>query len=441
MVVSYGRIRAIALPILTSLLIETLIGVTDTAFLGRVGEVELGASALGGVYYMAIFMVGFGFSTGAQILIARRNGEGNVRAIGPIVQQGVLFLLLVAGVVFCLSRLCTPRLLHHMIGSEAVWRASVDYMQWRVYGFFFSFVAIMMRAFYIGTTSTRVLTLNAVVMLLCNAGLNYLLIFGHCGLPALGIAGAAIASSAAELVSALYFLLHARFRVDHRRYGLFVFSGWHPRLLGRMLSVSVWTMLQSFLSVVSWFLFFAAIEHLGERPLAVTNIVRSISGLLFMFVSTFGATVNTLTGNLMGEGRVGDVMPTVRRTIALCMGLLLPLVALFFAVPQVVLRIYTDDPALIAASVGALRVMVTAYVVTTPAVILFSAVSGTGNTRAAFLIELAPLALYIAYVGWMVFGVRADVMWCWSAEHVYALGLLLVTGLYLRFASWQNKRI
>ena len=91
---TYKQIWLITYPILISLLMENLIGLTDTAFLGRVGEVELGASALAGVYYMAIFMIGFGFSIGAQILIARRNGEKAYADIGPLLQQGILFLLL-----------------------------------------------------------------------------------------------------------------------------------------------------------------------------------------------------------------------------------------------------------------------------------------------------------------------------------------------------------
>ena len=74
-----GEIWKVAYPILISLIMEQLIGMTDTAFMGRVGEVELGASAIAGVYYLAIFMLGFGFSIGSQILIARRNGEGNIR--------------------------------------------------------------------------------------------------------------------------------------------------------------------------------------------------------------------------------------------------------------------------------------------------------------------------------------------------------------------------
>ena len=67
---TYKQIWTIAYPILISLIMEQLIGMTDTAFLGRVGEIELGASAIAGVYYLAIFMMAFGFSIGAQILHA-----------------------------------------------------------------------------------------------------------------------------------------------------------------------------------------------------------------------------------------------------------------------------------------------------------------------------------------------------------------------------------
>ena len=89
---SYGRIWKIAYPILISLVMEQLIGMTDTAFLGRVGEIEIGASALAGVYYMVIFMLGLGFSIGVQIIIGRRNGEGSYRMAGEAFWQGLYFL-------------------------------------------------------------------------------------------------------------------------------------------------------------------------------------------------------------------------------------------------------------------------------------------------------------------------------------------------------------
>ena len=70
------EILTIAYPILISLVMEQAIGMTDTAFLGRVGEIELGASAIAGVYYIAIFMIGFGFSIGSQILYRFADTDG-----------------------------------------------------------------------------------------------------------------------------------------------------------------------------------------------------------------------------------------------------------------------------------------------------------------------------------------------------------------------------
>lgn len=118
---THKQIWVITFPILVSLLMEHLINMTDTAFLGRVGEVELGASALAGVYYMAIYMLAFGFSIGAQILIGRRNGEGNYKDIGPIFIQGVLFLVGLATLMFTVSRIYTPSVLRSVIDSEQVY--------------------------------------------------------------------------------------------------------------------------------------------------------------------------------------------------------------------------------------------------------------------------------------------------------------------------------
>ena len=75
-----------------SILIEQLINITDAIFLGHVGEIELGASALAGIWYLAIYMLGFGFSIGLQVVIARRNGEQQYSETGRTFFQGLLFL-------------------------------------------------------------------------------------------------------------------------------------------------------------------------------------------------------------------------------------------------------------------------------------------------------------------------------------------------------------
>lgn len=438
---SYKEIWLITYPILTSLIMEQLIGMTDTAFLGRVGEIELGASALAGVYYLIIFMMGFGFSIGAQILIGRRNGEGNYKQIGAIFYQGVLFLLFLAAIMFVLSQLLSPIILKDIIQSDDVFQATVSYINWRVHGFFFSFIGVMFRAFFVGTTQTKTLTLNSIVMVLSNVVFNYILIFGKFGVPALGIAGAAIGSSLAELVSVLFFIIYTCRKIDYRKYGLNHFSGLQAGTLKRIFNVSLWTMIQNCLSMSTWFLFFIAVEHLGERSLAITNIIRNVSAFPFMTTVAFASTGSTLISNLIGSGNIQYVQGTVKQILRMTYGFVLPMALLFAIFPNAVLRIYTDSPALIHASIPALWVLCSAYLLQIPGNIYFQAVSGTGNTRSALLLEAITLLIYVGYVLYMIFYLKVDVAWCWTTEHVYGGFIFLFSWLYMKKGKWQSKRI
>lgn len=89
---TYKNIWLINFPVMMSILIEQLINITDAIFLGHVGEIELGASALAGIWYLAIYMLGFGFSIGLQVVIARRNGEQQYSETGRTFFQGLFFL-------------------------------------------------------------------------------------------------------------------------------------------------------------------------------------------------------------------------------------------------------------------------------------------------------------------------------------------------------------
>lgn len=439
--ISYKKIWLMTYPILISLLMEYLIGLTDTAFLGRVGEVELGASAIAGVYYLAIFMPAFGFSIGAQILMARRNGEERETEIGPLFQQGVLFLTALALLMFFVSKYVSPWLLRPLIHSHQVYDAAISYLDWRIYGFFFSFNASMFRAFYVAITRTRTLTWNSIVMVLTNVVLNYVLVFGKFGFPALGIAGSAIASSIAELVSLLFFVFATAGKSKLKLYGLYRFVGFSFELLMQVFRVSIWTMIQAFVSMSTWFIFFVAVEQLGERPLAISNIVRSISSMLFMLVNSFASTVNSLVSNLMGAGQSDQVMRLNWKVVRLCYLILLPLMALIAVFPKAVLGIYTDNVDLIAASVPSLWVMVSVYFLFIPGIILFNTVSGTGNTRAALFLELGTLFFYALYTFYVVVWLKADVAVCWTTEHAYSIVLLLFLYFYLKKANWRAKKI
>lgn len=435
------QICHIAYPILISLLMEQMIGMTDTAFLGRVGEVELGASAIAGIFYIVIFMVAFGFSIGAQILMARRNGEGEYREIGKLFYHGIYFQCIMAVVMFVLSFFFSPIILKRIIASPEIYDAAISYLHWRVFGALFSFNAVMFRAFFLSTTQTKTLTLNSIVMVLSNVVFNYLLIFGNCGFPKLGIAGAAIGSSLAELVSLLFFIIYTHYRIDLRKYGLNRIPRFRMATLRRMLSVSLWTMIQNCLSLSTWFLFFLYIEHLGKEPLAITNIIRSVSGILFMMVSAFASTCGAIVSNLIGAGHADAVPSIIRRHIRLAYLFVAPLAVFFCLFPELIVSIYTDIKPLHSASVESLWVMTSSYIVSVPAFIYFQAMSGTGNTRTALALESTALVIYTIYITCLILILRMDVAICWTSEYVYSTCILLFCYLYIKRGHWQLKKI
>lgn len=431
----------VSYPIFLSLLAQNIINVTDTAFLGRVGEVELGASALGGLYYICCFTIAFGFSVGSQILMARRNGERKYSDIGPVMIQGIIFLSVVALIIFFLSRLFAGNIIGALISSEVIGQATNEFLDLRVFGFFFSFVNVMFRAFFIGITRTKVLTLNAIVMAGINVVLDYLLIFGHAGFPAMGIKGAAIASVLAEIASILFFLIYTRYTVDSKKYGLARFRSFDFGLLKRVLNISVFTMIQHFLSMGTFFIFFLIVERLGQRELAIANIVRSVYIVMFIPVNSLSTTANSFVSNAIGAGYTAQVISIIRKIARLSffiMGIFVLLVCTF---PRLIVSIYTNDPGLIEASIPSLYVISVAMLLSSISNVVFNGVSGTGNTRSALAMEMLTLLFYCAHLYLMGAILRMPVHLCFTTEIVYFLFLMTFSIFYLKKANWQNKQI
>ena len=438
---SYRNIWRVAYPILISLVMEQMIGLTDTAFLGRVGEIELGASAIAIVYYMVLFMIGFGFSLGAQIIIGRRNGEGSFKETGKIFWNGLYFVLALSGLIIFLSEMFSPWLMRLMVSSESIYEAALSYVRWRLPGMVFAFVTAMFRAFYVGTTQTKTLTLNSVVMVLSNILFNWILIFGKFGCPALGITGAAVGSSLAELVSLIFFVAYTRMRCDRTKYGLEKAARFDGAELKGMMPVCSWTMIQNTISISTWFIFFLYIEHLGERALAISNITRSVSGLIWVVLQAFSATCSTLVSNIIGEGHQEKVISLVKRILKLSYGIVSALIICFCLFPEAIARIYTDIPSLVTASVPAIVVICSSYFLNVGGQIFFLAVSGTGSTKTAFKLEMVALTFYMVYCTVIIGMLKLDVAVCWTAEHVYAGVLLICSWWYIRSGRWKNRSI
>lgn len=434
------HIIKISYPIFLSLLAQNIIQVIDTAFLGRVGEVELGASALAGIFYIGVFTLGFGYSMGSQILIGRRNGEGNYHQISDIVVQGVIVLIPAALLLIPIMHFISNSWLPLLFESEEITIAVNNYLDWRFYGLVFAFINTMFRAFYIGIAGTKILTLNAVIMAMTNVLFDYLLIFGKFGFPEMGIAGAAIASVISELVSTLFFLFYTLKTVDLDKYG-FKKIKIHLAVVRQVLSISVFMMMQYMLSILVWMLFFVFIEKLGERPLAISNIVRSFYTILILPAQALGTATNTMVSNTIGAGRHNEVLKLLGRVSKISLSITAVIIAMVLLFPRALIQIYTNDPLLISQTVAPMYVLLTLLPIFSVGAILFNAVSGTGNTKTALIFELFTLTFYLSYMWWIIVYLRSSVALSWTSEHVYWFFLLIFSFFYLRYGKWQNKKL
>ncbi|WP_294080918.1 MATE family efflux transporter [Proteiniphilum sp. UBA5384] len=438
---SNKHIVKISAPILLSLLAQNIIQVIDTAFLGRVGEVELGASALAGVIYIALYTLGFGFSMGAQILIGRRNGEKNYDKIGDIVIQGSIFLLIPAILLIPLVRYGSVHWLPLIFESADVANAVIEYLQWRVFGIVFAFVNLMFRAFYIGTARTRVLTVNAVVMAVANVIFDYGLIFGKLGMPEMGMAGAGIASVIAEFTSFVFLLLYTRKTVNPEKYG-FNKIGFQWPVIKKVLDISIFMMVQYLFSIGTWMLFFVFIEnYMGERSLAVTNIVRSFYTIFTIPSNALGSVASTLVSNTIGAGKKEEVPDLIKRILYISLGVMAAVIVLVSIFPRTMIRIYTDDPSLVSDTVLPLYVLISSLPIYSMGTVLFNSVSGTGNTRTALKFEIVTLVFYLSYMWFVIIYMGFSVAVAWTTEHVYWLSLSIFSFIYLRSGKWKERVI
>lgn len=435
------EIWRVTYPIFLGLLAQNVINVTDTAFLGRVGEVALGAAAMGGLLYICVYTIAFGFSVGSQILIARRNGEGNYRAVGPIMWQGTAFSFGMAVCLLILMYFSAAPLIRLLITSDSIYGATYEFFTWRIWGFLFAFVNVMFRGLYIGITRTKVLTMNAVVMALVNVVLDYALVFGELGLPKMGVRGAALASVIAEASSLIFFLLYTYYKVDLKKYGLNRFGQFDLSMVLRILRISCFTMVQYFLAMAIWFVFFMALERLGQRQLAVANIVRSVYVVLLIPVQALSTTANTLVSNLIGAGGSSGVVTLLHKISRMSFLIMVVCVGLCVVFPGSILSVYTNEEALLVESVSALYVVCGAMLIASLANVYFNGISGTGNTQAALVLEIFVQVFYALYIIVVGMVIQAPVDVCFTTEVIYYVLMLGSSLIYLKKAKWQNKKI
>jgi len=438
--ISNKEIWQITYPIIFGNLAQTIIVFVNTVFLGHVGNAELGAAMMAGLYYLVFTTITQGFAVGVQIMVARRLGEGNLRRIGPVFEHGLMFTLFFGLFLLGVMAFFTEPFFSKIIHSPAIYASALEFMGFRQWGILFVSVNYLFRSLYIGLSNTKIITLTTLMMAVVNIFFDYALIFGHFGLPQLGVAGAGLSSVLAEVTATMVFFIYTFVKLPCKQYDLFRFKSFDVRLLGSVLRISLPTMMQRLISFGTWFLFFAMIEHLGEEAMAVSGIVRSVYMLCSISVFAYCATANTLTSRLIGANKTDEVRHTLLRIVRLSLLTLLPILLVFAIFPRQIAGLYTDDMMLAAQSVPALYTIYVGVLIMTAAMVYFEFVSGTGRTLIALLMETGVLFFYILYIYMATEKLHLPIRWVWCSEWVYSILILVASLLFMRFYPWKKRQ-
>jgi len=438
--ISTKEIWRIAVPIMIGNLAQTLITFTDTAFLGHLGLIALGSSMMAGMYYFVFTTMAMGLAIGIQIIIARRFGAQEYNKIGSIFQHGAASILIFGLLLFTIMSIFSGSLLDFIIESDNIYAGAMEYINVRQFGIVFVCFNYLFRALYTGLSNTKVITYTTIIMATVNIVLDYCLIFGHWGLPEMGIAGAALASLIAEVTATIFFFVYTYVKLGKSEYELFKHHGYNKELTINIVRIATPTMFQKLFSFTTWFIFFILVEKMGEEAIGISSIVRSVYMILFIPVFGFLATSNTVTSRIIGAGKADEVLRTLFKIIFNCIICCIPLILVCVFFPTTVMSIYTDDMVLANAAIPSIFVICGAIIFQALGAVSFEAVSGTGKTNAALWLEFGILVLYIVYI-WILTSITTHVEWVWTCEYLYGGLLAIVSILYIKFANWKKLNI
>lgn len=435
------QILKIALPISLAILVPQINFFINNIFLGHYNQHVLATASITGVYYLIFAMIGFGLNNGLQTLIARRAGENRPDEIGKIFGQGVFISLIIAIVGICLTWFVAPSILRNSIDSGSIAADSIAYLKIRIWGLTFLYVYQMRNALLVGTNNSRYLISGALAETIANILFDYLFIFGHWGFPKMGLNGAAISSIIAEFtgMSVIFIVIH--FKGITKRFSLFSHLKWNRSYNRLILSISLPLMFQLAISIISWEYFYILIEHHGQLALAVSNVMRNIFGLIGCLTWAFAATSASMVSNIIGQGRKEEVPHLILKIVKISTGCAFTISLLINIFPKQLLSIFGQDESFITAGIPVVRVVTLAMVLMSFSVVWLNAVTGTGNSRITFLIELTTIILYCVFIYIVLEKYFLSITYGWMAEWLYWIGSFILSFIYIKSGKWKGKVI
>ncbi len=435
-------IATLATPVALANVSQTLMGLVDTLMVGQLGTGPLAAVGVATLLFSAVAMTIKSVDVAVQTFTAQRVGAGRDAEVGTVLATA-LTVVCSAGLLVMLAGLHWPRVLMGLVSRDPeVISLGTSYLIWRFVGILPFLIFFMFRGVYDGVGWTRIGMLVGMGMNLLNVLLNWVLIFGKLGLPALGVAGAAVASSLSGALASAVMIVIALSPSVRRRFRLLYRRNLDPGLLVPFLRVAWPPAAQALAVIVAMLIFFFILGLISTLAVAAGNVVMRIAALSFMPGFGVGVAVQTLVGQALGRHDPRGAVRAGWGGVGLSMLFMGSFGLLFLTVPGFLVRLFTTSDELVTAGAPVLRLMGLVQIIDAVGVTLAGALRGAGATRIVMLMDvltgfclLPPLAYLFGVVlhGGLMGAFMALLLW-------FSLYAISMTYWFLR-GDWKTLRV
>jgi len=437
--VTNKQILSIALPITLAILIPQVNMLTNSIFLGNLSTEALGNAGITGVFYLIFAVAGNGLNNALQAVFARYAGSDNSDAFKVILAQGMRICLQFAVAGIFITWFIAPYIMQQVADPKA-YPAEMEFLKIRILGLPFLFLFQMGNAFLVASLNSRYLMIGFICEAALNILLDFLLIKGRYGFPALGFNGAAYASVISEVVGMVIVLLVLYRTGLKKQYGLLKSYAYDKKITKQILNISAPLMLQYVISVTTWLVFFILIEGLhDETAKAISNTMRNVFGLTGVFVWAFASTTNVMVSNLMGQKREDKVLEAITRIMLLSIGFCTGMCLLVNIFPGTFFALFGQGDDFVQKGIPVLRVVSLGLMLMSIANIWLNGVTGTAKTRVNLLIEIIAITVYLIYTWYFIKVNYISLAMAWSNELVYWASIFILSFIYLRSGKWKTK--
>ncbi|MDZ4823068.1 MAG: MATE family efflux transporter [Flavobacteriales bacterium] len=440
--ISIRNMLLVAVPVCVGPLVSFILVLTDNIYASRLGINAMNGVATVGLVYITFVILGVGLGSGAQILIARRNGERNFQRAGITAANSFFIGLVLAVLIFITLRFVCPLFFRNWVESEEIRAVMDEFLRIRAWGALFYVPAVILGGFFIGIAQTKIVGITMGTSAVLNVVIGWILVFGKFGIEPMGVEGAAYATIISEFVS-LFLILIYTFNSRHgKEYQLrSAFSSVPLHESVSILRLSGPLMLQLLLSLAIWTIFFFFIEKLGEKEMQASHIIRNCYLLALIAVMGFSQTTRTFISTLLAEKRAGEIPLVQKRLILLNFCGILVLGHGLILYPDFISSLFDADAEVMIYARNSMLVVFPAMLLFSVSSILLNTVEGSGNTLAGFLIELATTLFYFSFAYAVTIAWPQPVHFAWMADWIYFSCIGLFSWLYLRNGNWKYKEI